>query len=173
MIIMVTEIVNDLQDVSAELFQLLAACNQEQINAVPFENSWTPAQVAEHVTKSNKAITEALGMAGKATERNPVEGVQKLKAMFLDFTVKLQSPEFILPTQDYYQQEILMAELEKLSQNLIELASKVNLSEEVNVHPFGEITKIELLYFVLYHTKRHIHQVKDILLLTQENQDNV
>jgi hypothetical protein len=167
---MITEILNDLQDASVDLFQLIASCNQEQINTVPFENSWTPAQVAEHITRSNKAIAQALGMAGKATKRNPIEGAQKLKAMFLDFTVKLQSPEFILPTQDYYQKETLMEELKKSTQNLNELASKVNLSEEINLHPFGEITKIELLHFVLYHTKRHIHQVKNILLLRREIQ---
>ena len=32
-----------------------------------------------------------------------------------------------------------------------------------NLPVFGEITKLELLHFVLYHTQRHIHQLKKIL----------
>lgn len=89
--------------------------------------------------------------------------------MFLDFTVKFQSPEFILPTKNYYQKEILLGELKKSMQNLQELAGEVNLSEEITLHPFGEITKLELLYFVLYHTQRHIHQVKNILLIKEKD----
>lgn len=168
---MTTEIFYELQETSAELFRLLASFDQEQVNTAPFENSWTSAQIAEHVKRSNKSITLALSMEGKITERNPEEGIQALKAMFLDFTVKFQSPEFILPTKNYYQKEILMGELKKSIQNLQELAGEVNLSEEITLHPFGEITKLELLHFVLYHTQRHIHQVKNILLLQQESKD--
>ncbi len=166
---MATEILYELRETSAKLFRLLASYSQEQVNTIPFENSWTPAQVAEHVTRSNKGIAQALSMEGKTTERDPGEGAQKLKAMFLDFNVKFQSPEFILPTQNYYQKEILMEELKKSTRHLEELARKVNLSEEINLHPFGKITKLELLYFVLYHTQRHIHQVKNILLIKEKD----
>ncbi len=38
-----------------------------------------------------------------------------------------------------------------------------DLSQIMNLSVFGDITKVELLYFVLYHTQRHIHQLKNIL----------
>jgi hypothetical protein len=166
---MATEIFYELQETSDELFRLLASFNQEKINSVPFQNSWTPAQIAEHVKRSNKSITLALSIEGKTPKRDPGEGIHKLKAMFLDFTVKFQSPEFILPTQDYYQKEILLKELKKSTARLHELAGEVNLSEEISLHPFGEITKLELLHFVLYHTQRHIHQVKNIFLIKEKD----
>lgn len=166
---MATEIFYELQETFAELFRLLALLDQEKINTVPFENSWTPAQIAEHVKRSNKSITLALSMEGKTTERNPGEGIQAIKAMFLDFNVKLQSPEFILPTQNYYQKETLIEELRKSTRNLQDIAGDVNLSEEISLHPFGDITKLELLHFVLYHTQRHIHQLKNMLLLKEKN----
>lgn len=79
---MATEILYELQDTTAELFRLLASFNQEKINTVPFENSWTPAQIAEHVKRSNKSITLALSMEGKITERNPEKEYRRLKLCF-------------------------------------------------------------------------------------------
>jgi len=36
----------------------------------------------------------------------------------------------------------------------------IRLAEIIALPIFGEVTKLELLYFVLYHTQRHIHQLK-------------
>ena len=36
-------------------------------------------------------------------------------------------------------------------------------SELLDLPPIGEITKLEVLYFVLYHTQRHIHQLKNVI----------
>ncbi|MEJ7677837.1 MAG: DinB family protein [Segetibacter sp.] len=167
------EIPDKVQDTGAELTQLLTLFDQEQINTLPFEGSWTAAQVAEHVTRSNKGIARALDMEGKTADRDPEARVQELKEIFLNFNVKFQSPEFILPTQDYYQKEELLQDFKKTIAHLQETGNKVNLYDEINLPPFGEITKLELLHFVLYHTQRHIHQVKNILLLRQKSKDLV
>ena len=166
---MATEILNELQDTTGDLFQLLASFNQDQVNTIPFESSWTPGQIGEHITRSNKGIAQALSMEGKTTQRNSAERAQELKSIFLDFTVKFQSPEFILPTQISYQKEELLEELKKSTAHLQQLAGAVNLSEEIGLHPFGQITKLELLHFVVYHTRRHIHQVKNILLIKEKD----
>ena len=161
------ELFVSLDEISSELLQLISSADSTTINTVPadgygIKDSWTAAQLASHVTKSNKAIKQALTMEGKTAERNPGERVPELKNMFLDFTTKFQSPEFIRPTQDTYQKDTLIAELKKSIEHVKELRSKINLSEILSLPAFGEITKLELLHFVLYHTQRHIHQLKNI-----------
>lgn len=158
-----------LDDTSSELLQLISSADSTTINTVPFKGSWTAAQLASHVTKSNKAIAQALSMEGKTAERNPAERVPELKKMFLDFTAKFNSPEFIRPKQDSYQKEALIAELKKSIEQLKELRSKINLSEIISLPAFGEITKPGLLYFVLYHTQRHVHQLKNIFQAIKNN----
>src|SRR5437764_15431262 len=91
-----------LDEVSSAFIDLVSCANEEIIDEFPFEDSWTIAQLASHVTKSNKAIAQALEMQGKPAERNADERVGELKKMFLDFTIKFQSPEFILPTKNIY-----------------------------------------------------------------------
>ena len=154
---------------TSELLQMMASAGSTAINTIPFEDSWTAAQLAAHITKSNKAIAQALNMEGKIAERNPAERVPELKKMFLDFTVKFNSPEFIRPQQDSYQKEALVDELKKSVEQLKELRGEINLSEIISLPAFGEITKLELLHFVLYHTQRHIHQLKNILQALKSN----
>ncbi len=145
-----------------ELMQLITSFKENQINTIPFEGSWTAAQVAEHITKSNVSIIHALNLEGKPVERNPEERVQELKETFLNFNTKFQSPEFILPTKDIYQRDKVIEDLKGSVVQLKAAFHNKDLSQIINVPAFGKITKLEIFHFVLYHTQRHIHQVKNI-----------
>lgn len=151
-----------------ELLQIITSAEASTINRIPFKGSWTVAQLVEHVTKSNKAISQALEMNGNNALRNPEARVPELKAMFLDFSSKFNSPEFIRPKKDIYEKDRLITELRKSSNELKELRSSSNLSDIISLPAFGEITKLELLHFVLYHTCRHVHQLKNILKQLKE-----
>ncbi len=175
---MITDIVNadelfiSLDETWVELLQLISSASPSIINMVPFKDSWTIAQLATHVMKSNKAIAQGLNMEGKPSERNPEEGVEHLKKMFLDFTIKFKSPEFIVPEEANYTKEDVIAEFLKSIELLKEAGTKVRLSEIINLPVFGEITKLELLHFVWYHTKRHTHQLKIILDALRQEYNN-
>jgi len=145
-----------------ELFRLLTSFSEDEINTIPFINSWTAAQIAEHITRSNVTIIQSLQVNGEPSARQPDERVQELKDTFLDFSIQLKSPDFILPTQDIYAKESLIAELERSIRRLREVSLKANFYEALNHPAFGEITKLEIFHFVIYHTQRHIHQLKKI-----------
>lgn len=146
-----------------ELLQLLQPLTQEQINTIPFKDSWTAAQLATHVTKSNNAIFQAMDMEGKVPGRKPTERIDELKKIFLDFNHELQSPEFILPKPGVYNRENVIAAIIKSNHDLQKKRVQVNLSEVIDSPIFGQITRLELFYFVLFHTQRHIRQLKKIL----------
>jgi hypothetical protein len=151
------------------MLQLVSSFNEDEMNSMPFKDSWTAAQVAEHVTKSNASMIRSLSEEGKTSSRNIDEGVQKLKEIFLDFTSKLKSPKFILPTRNSYSKEIVVADLKNSIEQIKKLSNTINLSEIVNHRVFGEITKFEILHFVVYHTERHIHQLKNIFQKVKNN----
>lgn len=168
------EFFESLDEVSSELIWLISSADSATINIIPpdghrVKNSWTAAQVISHVTKSNNAIRQALNMEGNTAERNRDKRVPELKKMFLDFTVKFNSPEFIMPGLYHYEKDALISDLKKSIEQLEELRSKVNLSEIISLPAFGEITKFELLHFVLYHTQRHIHQFKNIFNIIENH----
>ena len=66
---------SDLNTATFEFMDLVASFDENEINTIPFKNSWTAAQVAEHVTKSNISIIQSLKVAGKPCGRTPDERV--------------------------------------------------------------------------------------------------
>jgi hypothetical protein len=157
------ELFSSLDETWVAFLKLVSSVDGQDINIVPFEDSWTVAQLATHITKSNKAIVQALQMEGKPCNRNADERADELKKIFLDFTVKFQSPEFIVPEKKEYKKEAVVEQLENSIEQLKQLRTKKNLYEIIILPAFGELTKFEILYFVLVHTQRHLRQLKNIL----------
>src|SRR5258706_241930 len=96
------ELFISLDYIFSELLATIEALSEPALNTVPFTDSWTAAQLATHVTRSNSSIAQALDMEAKKAERNPGERVPELKEIFLDFTIKFQSPDFIIPAAGKY-----------------------------------------------------------------------
>ncbi len=146
-----------------ELLQVISPLSEQQINAVPFPGSWTAAQATRHIIKSNSSIGQALSLPGEKTIRTPDQRVPELKEIFLDFTVKFQAAPFITPTREKYEKERLIADLKRSTARLKEASRQADLDEAIHHPAFGGITKLELLYFVQFHTQRHVRQVKNII----------
>jgi len=165
---MVTENLNtqelfiSLDRITTELEDLVSSFSEIQINAIPFNGSWTAAQVADHVTKSNIGIIKSLKKEGKLNSKDVGAGIEQLKNIFLNFDSKLQSPEFILPTQDIYQKGSVIEDLKRSVEQLKQASREINVFETIDHPIFGKIAKLELLHFVVYHSQRHIHQLKNI-----------
>jgi len=153
----------ELDKITNTFLSLVNSASERIIDKIPFEGSWTIAQLASHITKSNKAIIQALEMEGKSAERNIDERVEELKKTFLNYKVKFMSPEFILPTKTVYPKNIVIQKLKDSIDRIKYLSKETDLSEVISLPIFGEITKYELLNFVVVHTKRHIRQLKNML----------
>ncbi len=149
-------------DAISELTDLMAAVNEDKVNTIPYEGSWTAPQLLRHVTKSINGMTKALHMEAKPAERNQGKRIEELKKVFLDFSIKLTQPEFIVPEEMIYKKQVSIEELNKSFNLFKESAESAKLYELVKCLLFGPITKLEITHFVLYHTQRHLHQMKKI-----------
>lgn len=158
-----TEILRELEGVTKDLFDLISSFTQKEINKIPFEGSWTAGQVAEHLFRSDSSILATVYGTAKPAERQPDLHQEELKAVFLNFDKKLNGPEEIQPTAAWHEKEALLRSLEGTRGRLMGAASLLDLSA-LCIHPaLGELTRMEFIYFVNYHTQRHIHQLKNIL----------
>jgi uncharacterized damage-inducible protein DinB len=153
----------ELDKITSTFLSLVTSTGEDFLDTIPFEGSWTIAQLASHITKSNNAIIQALQMQGKPAERNIDERVDELKKTFLNYKVKFQSPEFILPTKTIYSKQIVVERLKNSIDSIKQMGTVTDLSDVISLPAFGEITKYELLNFVIVHTKRHIRQLKNML----------
>lgn len=159
----VDEVLSAIKKTSQELFELISSTNDSNFNLIPFPGSWTFARVLCHITKSNVAMLQALNMKSSNANRDSSERVEELKSMFLNYSVKFQSPEFIVSDNDAYAEDSLVADIRESIASLQSVAANIDVTEMITLPAFGEITKYELLHFVLYHTQRHINQLKNTI----------
>lgn len=161
--VQIATLINNIEQVTDTLVQLLLSVDEQHLNAKPGPDKWSIAQVADHITLSNNSIAKALALKGKPVDRNPGERINELKSIFLDFSKKFQAPEFIVPTKDIYNPDLLMKELQASILRIRERMYEDDLDELINHPAFGNISKFEILHFVLYHTQRHLRQIKEIV----------
>jgi len=134
-------------------------------NAIPFEGSWTPGQIAAHVKMSVQGIPELFTSETRPANRKADEKVQMVADVFLDFGKKYDSPEAIVPKQKEYDQERFIAFFSEYSDALQAMVSQLDMSEiclGFEIPGFGPMTRLEFLSFVLFHTQRHTHQMEKI-----------
>jgi hypothetical protein len=155
-------VVDEIKNASAQLLQTLAGFNEQQINHVPEPGSWSAAEVGEHVYLSMNTMDEVLRQPGKKADRPYDEQVDGIRKMFLDFSTKMESPEFIRPALKDYNKEELLSKLSDVFERALAEAPQADLHDIVSIPSFGEPSKFELLNFVAVHTKRHVHQLEKI-----------
>lgn len=158
----ITETITATGEAVSELSKLMHSVDDDKVNTVPYKGSWTAPQLLRHVTKSISGMAQAMLMDAKPTDRGPGERIQELKTVFLDFSKKMQSPEFIIPEEGIYEKQPAIDELDKAFHQFKDNANKANLTELTEGLPLGPITKLELVHFSLFHTQRHLQQMKKI-----------
>jgi uncharacterized damage-inducible protein DinB len=159
------EILNDFNQSADDLLQTLSRFSNDEFNRVPFEGSWTAGQVAEHVLKSASGVPHVLGGSVKETEREADALIPTLTSIFLDFSTKLQSPDFIIPSDGPHDKDEMIAAMTQTMEKIKSTASTTDLNKTCTSFPFpqmGEMTGLEWLFFSSSHSKRHTNQLKNI-----------
>ena len=156
------ELLTEVESTAAGLLNLVGAVEESKFNTVPYEGSWTAGQLVRHVSKSTVSIAKALNKRGQLAQRNAGEKIALLRDTFLNFSNKFQAPEFIIPEERTYDKQATIEELGHAFEQFKTNASSADVNEIVEGLPMGTVTKLELIHFVIYHTKRHIHQLEKI-----------
>ena len=149
----------------ANLIEVLSSIDEKKINVIPFQDSWTAGELAQHMIMSNSGFDELMNGPVKETERNPDELIERIKTAFLDFSHKMQSPDFVVPPKRDYNKHDLLHSLEHIRQRLGKTLEESDLAKTCvafEIPVLGYLTRLEAAHFVLYHTKRHTHQLKNI-----------
>lgn len=163
------ELIAAIDSAVAHLIDLSALLDADKINIVPHTGSWTPGQLFDHVTKSISLMAKAMAKKTAPADRHAGDKIAFLNKIFLDFDKKLDAPDIITPSAASYEKEEMIHNLRNALGVLKENTSDADLQELVHGLPLGEVTKLEILHFVLYHTMRHTHQFEKISAALTEN----
>lgn len=147
------------------LLKVISEYSDENFQTVPFEGSWTAAQVCDHVAKSLAGVAKSLSQQNEPAERMPGQYTEMLKSIFLNFDQKFQSPSAILPGENPAGKKEMYKKLKNIGDQLSNAIQKEDLSQLCTLYPFptiGNLTRLEWLSFSCFHTQRHIFQLEKI-----------
>jgi DinB superfamily len=160
-----TELAGDLQNLNLRFRELLESFDGDRINKIPSRGGWSAAQVAEHIHKSDRGMIYLMSGPARKDTRPPDLHAEQIRNLFLDFDTKLNSPDFIIPENKLYNKESLLSAFAADRKKINEILLHSDLTETCTAFPFpgtGELTRLEIICFILAHTRRHIHQLEKI-----------
>jgi hypothetical protein len=163
---MKNDLSNEITNTKEEFLKTLDLFDQESINTIPFEGSWTGGQVAEHVLKSLSGALQNITGPVKHTERKPDEHVKQLGDIFLNMDIKMKSPDFIIPSNDPKDKSSLTASLRAALDGIKTVTITEDLSATCTgfeMPMLGAFTRLEWISFSSFHTRRHTQQLKNII----------
>lgn len=147
------------------LENLFSNFSAKQVNEVPFAGSWTAGQLANHLIIANGGFVEVINGPTTETSKPADIMVESIKNDFLNFNIKFDSPEFIYPENRDYNQEELLIKLKQIRNHVAEVITKLDLTKTCTAFElpvYGFLTRLEAIYFIIYHTQRHTQQLKNI-----------
>ncbi|MBE7641107.1 MULTISPECIES: DinB family protein [Salegentibacter] len=157
---------NEFHKITLRLLKILAALSEEQINSSP-NKGWSPGQLGEHLLKSYASV-DTLNGKTKRTNRPMGQKLGPVKTLFLDISIKMDSPEAILPTQERIIKKDLIEALKDRVEQIKEVIKNKDLSltcTDFSIPEYGEFTRYEWIWFNIYHTHRHILQLENMRVL--------
>jgi len=152
--------------VTVSLLNLLHILSDEQINFQPKEG-WSAGQIGEHIFKSYASVHTLNGNT-KKTVRPIDQKLEPIKALFSDTSIKMNSPKAILQSEERIVKKDLIKGLEDRIEQIKEVIQNKDLSftcTDFSIPEYGEFTRFEWLWFNIYHTQRHVHQLENIIVL--------
>jgi len=156
------ELVNALTKVYHDFIRTLEKFNDDQINEIPFEGSWTPGQVTDHIIKATGGIPDKNTVSA---ERPFDEKVGKMESVFLDFKTKLKSPDFVIPGNGPFEKKEVTRTLQRILEKHKEKINNTDLKAlcmGFELPAIGTMTRYEWFRFLIAHTTRHLYQIKNI-----------
>lgn len=149
----------------ADILNILASFNEEQFNTQPSYGGWTAGQVAEHLLLSGGVAEAINGHTRPTTDRQPDAHCAMIAGIFLDFSTKLQSPDFILPSGGYHDKTDHIDKTKLVWERIGEGIDALDLSvtcTDFEMPTVGHLTRLEWLWFYVWHTQRHLCQLNNI-----------
>jgi hypothetical protein len=133
------------------------------VNTQPAPGRWTPAQVAWHIVLATDGVPDG----NTRPADRPVDALLPgIRSWWEDLNQKFTSPEQLMPDNKPRTKEMLLSELTRVRAKDLEILNDKDLSHlclEFELPMTGYLTRLEWLWFIEMHLKRHTFQLQQAL----------
>ncbi|MBF4516662.1 DinB family protein [Flavobacterium sp. ANB] len=149
-----------------KLNESVSSFSQEEFNIAPYKGSWTAGQTVEHIIKACSGYPKLFAGNKKNTIRKPDDNIKELEGIFLNFNIKMDSPDFLKPEIIDYNKNSQTLALLKIESELLNSCETYDLTLtclDFQLPHFEQFTIYEWISFALFHAQRHTKQLNAIL----------
>ncbi|OXA78584.1 DinB superfamily protein [Flavobacterium aquidurense] len=162
---MKTTLQTNIVETFKNLSEIHSKFSETELNTVPYEGSWTAGQTTQHILKACSGYAALFLGKTEETTRTPDLYIKDIEALFLNFNIKMNAPDYLLPEIIDYNKGEQTLELLNKEADLLTLSAIHDLTLtclDSQVPGFEKFTILEWLSFALIHTQRHTHQLNEI-----------
>lgn len=162
---MKTELQTKIVETFKKLNEIHSQFSDNELNTVPYQGSWTAGQTTQHILKASSGFAALFLGKTEETTRKPDLYVKDVEALFLNFNIKMNSPDNILPEIIDYNKDEQTLQLLNKEADLLTLSEIHDLTLtclDFQIPGFEKFTILEWISFALIHTQRHTHQLNQI-----------
>jgi len=164
---MITEtIITDSQHNISFLKDSLTDVTEDLYKRHPEEGKWSIQQILEHLSVTEKGVLFMGQGQTTETDRDPSIIIHKVRDFLGDHTNKRPAPAPVIPPGEDKSMAEFLSIIEDTRAAFIEQAKEKGWHEILDAFPHpltGAMTRLEWMYFHIYHTERHLHQIKQII----------
>jgi len=156
----------DLENNTQFLKNTIADIPEKILLQEPGPDQWSIHTILDHLRVTDKGVYRLCKTEATPTDRSPMLIINQMKEKFKNRDVKLPAPKTVLPYYDGKSKDELILELEEIRSLMIDQGEALGWHEVLDgfPHPItGTMTRLEWLYFSIYHTERHILQIDSTL----------
>jgi hypothetical protein len=159
-----SNILSELASSTEKLTETISRFPSAKLHDKANPETWSAAEVVEHIVALETLVNEILMGATEVATDNPQKDMTELiKNIFGDFDRKLKAFGQINPKDNSKDKADLIYMFQKSRQTLTEIINNNDLSRRCTGfthHAFGNLTRLEWIYLLIYHTERHIQQIE-------------
>ncbi|MDB5271998.1 MAG: hypothetical protein JWO58_365 [Chitinophagaceae bacterium] len=158
-------LLSDLDTNTNALTELLLEVDVAFFDRLPSPESWSSAQVAEHIYVLDRFIYSILNGEIETSTRPADEKVTLIQSVMNNRTRTLNAPDPIVPLGKVKDQQIIITKIitaRKDIHRFIQVADLTPVCLAFTHKGFGPMTRLEWILFLIAHTQRHFHQLKNI-----------
>lgn len=152
-----------------KLLATLTSLTEEQFIYKPATDSWSIAELVEHIILSEKGILRAINKFGATPAKEavaPTIDIEKLKAAVDNRGKKYQSPEYFIPKGIFTHTAAAMEAFNTHRASMYDFITTTEISLKLIGFPhfvFGMIDGANWLLFMSGHCERHVKQMEEVV----------
>ena len=158
-----------LSENTEQFVRMIEEYPDDLFNQKPDEESWSAAEITEHIFRSEFGIPRLLiGEKSEKGGQHPEPSVEEMESVMLDTSRKAKAFGPILPTGELSDKSKLISRLRNTRKSILESYNNTDpdllcMSFE---HPmFGYLSAEKWIEFTVLHTRRHMKQMENTLNL--------